>query len=81
MMMELARVFQKHRGPLGRNIRLGFWTGHENGTYAASTWYLDRFWDEISDHGISLSVFDTPRFRNAPEYSVQVSELVLLKRS
>jgi Iap family predicted aminopeptidase len=42
LMLEMARIFQKHRKHLGRSIRFAWWAGHEQGTYAGSTWYGDR---------------------------------------
>jgi hypothetical protein len=46
-MMELARVLNKQRTRLVRSIRFAFWTGHETGRYAGSTWYNDCFWHEL----------------------------------
>ncbi len=74
LLMELARVFQNNRKHLRRNIRIGFWSGHESACYAASTWYLDHSWREIDQHAIAYSAVDNPGFKDAPEYSVQVSE-------
>jgi len=74
LLMELARVFQNNRKHLRRNIRIGFWSGHESACYAASTWYLDHFWTEIDRHAVAYSAVDNPGFKDAPEYSVQVSE-------
>jgi hypothetical protein len=74
MMIELARVFQNNRGHLTRNIRFAFVSGHENGAYATSTWYLDNFWGDINDHAVCFAVYDTPGFKNAPEYKLEVSE-------
>jgi hypothetical protein len=58
LMLEMARIFSRYRRHLKRGIRLAWWSGHEQGTYAGSTWYLDTFWDEIRDHGIGYLAMD-----------------------
>jgi hypothetical protein len=56
--LEMARIFSKHRKSLNRGIRFAWWAGHEQGTYAGSTWYLDHFWDDIRDHAVAYLVMD-----------------------
>lgn len=58
LMLEMARIFSKHREHLGRGIRFVWWSGHEQGTYVGSTWYLDTFWDDIRDNAIAYVVMD-----------------------
>lgn len=58
LMLEMARIFSKHRKSIDRGIRFAWWAGHEQGTYAGSTWYLDHFWDDIRDHAIAYLVMD-----------------------
>jgi hypothetical protein len=58
MMLEMARTFSTHRKSIKRSVRFAWWTGHEQGTYAGSTWYLDHFWDEIRDHAVAYLVMD-----------------------
>jgi hypothetical protein len=57
-MLEMARLFSKHRKHLGRSIRFAWWPGHEQGTYAGSTWYLDTFWDDIRDNATGYVAMD-----------------------
>jgi len=45
--LELARVLARRRGELRRGVRFVFWTGHEIGDMEGSSWYIDRFWDEL----------------------------------
>jgi len=74
MMIELARVLQKNREKLTRNVRVVFFTGHENGGYASSTWFVDNYWDEIDKHAVAFSVFDNIGFKGAPNYHVETCE-------
>jgi len=58
LMLEMARIFSKYRQRLKRSVRIAWWSGHEQGTYAGSTWYLDTFWDDIRDHAIAYLAMD-----------------------
>nr|WP_255568632.1 M28 family peptidase [Neoroseomonas alba] len=52
MLIELARLFAA--GPRRRHgLRFAFWTGHEHGGYAGSSWYADQHWAELRDHAIA----------------------------
>ena len=59
-MMELARVFNAHRGELRRGLVFGFWTGHETGTMVGSSWWVDRNWDRLRDHAVGYLQIDQP---------------------
>jgi hypothetical protein len=59
-MIELARVFNAQRAKLRRGITLGFWTAHETGTMAGSTWYVDRNWDRLRRHAVAYLLIDQP---------------------
>jgi hypothetical protein len=51
MLIELARLFAA--APRRRHgLRLAFWTGHEQGGYAGSSWYADNHWAELRDRAI-----------------------------
>ena len=58
--VELARVFNEHRGELARGIVFGLWTAHETGTMAGSTWFVDRNWDRLRRHAIAYLLIDQP---------------------
>ncbi|HVO88953.1 MAG TPA: M28 family peptidase [Casimicrobiaceae bacterium] len=58
--IELARVFNARRNELRRGVSLGFWTAHETGTMAGSTWYVDRNWDRLRAHAIAYLLIDQP---------------------
>ncbi len=51
-------IFAKHREFLGRSIRFAWWSGHEQGAFAGSTWYLDNFWDDIRDNAVAYITMD-----------------------
>lgn len=59
-MMELARVFARHRADLRRGLLLGFWTAHETGTMVGSTWFVDRHWDELRRRAVAYLQIDQP---------------------
>ena len=58
LLLEMARIFSKYRKHLFRGIKFAWWSGHEQGTYAGSTWYLDNFWDDVRDNGVAYFVMD-----------------------
>jgi hypothetical protein len=47
VMLEMARVMSRRRTRLRRGIRFAFWSGHSHGRYSGSTWYADRYWDDL----------------------------------
>jgi len=58
LILEMARVFAKHRDLLGRGIRFAWWSGHEQGPYSGSTWYAENFWDDMRDNAIAYFALD-----------------------
>jgi len=67
-MLELARILGGHRKRLGRSVRFAFWTGHEIGRYAGSTWYNDAFWHELRYRCIGFLNIDSPGAEGANTY-------------
>lgn len=59
LLLELARVFQANRHHLARDIVFGFWNGHEIGDYEGSTWFCDRYWDELDENAVAYFNVDT----------------------
>ncbi len=51
-MLETARVVSKYRDRLRRGIRFCWWSGHSQGRYSGSTWYVDHFWADLHHHAI-----------------------------
>ena len=52
LLLELARRFAQAPPPR-YGLRLAWWTGHEQGAYAGSSWYADAHWAELHDHAIA----------------------------
>ena len=67
-LLELARVFHKHRQDLARSIKIAWWSGHSTGRYAGSTWYADTFGLELARNCIAQVNIDSPGCRWATEY-------------
>ena len=59
-MLELARVFNRHRDKLRRGLIFGFWTAHETGTMIGSSWFVDRNWDRLRRNGVAYLQIDQP---------------------
>ena len=67
-LLELARIFQMHRGELARSVRIAWWSGHSHGRYAGSTWYADTFAIDLAEHCVSHINIDSPGCRWATVY-------------
>ena len=67
-MLELARILSSHWEKLGRSVRFAFWTGHEIGRYAGSTWYNDAFWHELRYRCLGFLNIDSPGADGATTY-------------
>ncbi len=63
--LELARILNKHRDRLRRSVRIAYWTGHEIGKYAGSTWYNDAFWKELRYNCVASYNIDSPGVQGA----------------
>ena len=59
LLLEMGRIFSKYRKRLSRGIRFAWWSGHEQGTFAGSTWYVDNFWDDLRDDAIAYLSMDS----------------------
>jgi N-acetylated-alpha-linked acidic dipeptidase len=67
-MLELARVFWRHRDELSRSLRIAWWSGHSHGRYAGSTWYADNFATELRNGCVAQVNCDSPGCRWADTY-------------
>lgn len=67
-LLELARVFHKHRAGLARSLKIAWWPGHSTGRYAGSTWFADTFGLELARNCIAQVDIDSPGCRWATEY-------------
>jgi hypothetical protein len=68
-LMELARVFGKHRDELRRGLLFGFWTGHETGTMVGSSWFADHEWDRLRQNAVGYVQIDQPGCFGTSEWS------------
>ncbi len=64
-LLELARVLQKHREKLKRNVRVAWWIGHSHGRFAASTWYCDNYWEDLARNCVGYLNVDQPGHRES----------------
>jgi hypothetical protein len=62
-LLELARVFWKHRKSLRRSMRIAWWPGHSTGRYAGSTWYADAFAIDLNENCVGQVNCDSPGCR------------------
>jgi aminopeptidase YwaD len=57
-MLELARSFHANRDRLRRGLVVAWWPGHSNARYAGSTWFADRFFDEMRSRALAYVNID-----------------------
>jgi len=67
-LMEMARIFHKHRDKLRRSLRIAIWPGHSTGRYAGSTWFADVFGLDLDENCIAQVNCDSPGCRWATSY-------------
>lgn len=67
-LLELARVFWKHRDGLRRSVKIAWWPGHSTGRYAGSTWFTDTFAMELDRNCVAQVNCDSPGCRWATSY-------------
>jgi hypothetical protein len=59
-MMEVTYCMAKHRNAMKRHLRLCFWSGHSQGRYSGSTWFVDQYWHELErDCAVHVNVDST----------------------
>jgi N-acetylated-alpha-linked acidic dipeptidase len=63
--LDMARVLHRHASELQRGVRFAWWTGHSFGRYAASGWYVDRFWTDLDRHCVAYTNLDGPGRRGS----------------
>lgn len=68
--LEVARVLAANRDRLRRSVRIVFWPAHENGIMEGSTWFVDRFWDDLDAHGVLYLNVDSPGMRGTTRWFV-----------
>jgi hypothetical protein len=68
-LLELARVFWKHRKRLKRTIKIAWWPGHSTGRYAGSTWFADHFAIDLDENCVAQVNCDSPGCRWATTFN------------
>jgi len=64
-LLEVARVLHENRKHLKRNVRVAWWVGHSHGRFAASTWYCDTHWEELTRNCVGYLNVDQPGHKEA----------------
>lgn len=68
-LLELARVFWKHRKRLKRTVKIAWWPGHSTGRYAGSTWFADHFAIDLDEKCVAQVNCDSPGCRWATTFN------------
>lgn len=58
ILIEMARLFQKHQNLLNRSVVIAWWSGHSDAKFAGSTWYFDRYWSELRENCVGYLYVD-----------------------
>lgn len=51
--LECARILYAHRAELKRGVKVAFWSGHSDGRYAGSSWYVDQNWEDLDKNCVA----------------------------
>jgi len=71
-LLECARVFDRFRDQLKRDLWVAWWPGHSTGRYAGSTWFADEFANQFEEHCIAHVDMDSPGVEGATEFQDMV---------
>jgi aminopeptidase YwaD len=52
-MLDMARVFMANRDKLFRGVVFAWWSGHSDGRYAGSAWYLDNHFTDLQKNCVA----------------------------
>jgi hypothetical protein len=75
--LELARILQRNRERLRRSVRIAFWSAHEIGRYAGSTYFNDHFWHDLRYHCVASYNIDSPGAKGANTFrAAPISEVL-----
>jgi hypothetical protein len=74
--LELARILWANRRKFRHNIWVAFWPGHETGIMEGSSWFVDRFWEELSRDCIIYLNVDSPGLKDADIFTATTSPQV-----
>lgn len=80
--LELARIFYRHRDELERSLKVAWWPAHSNGRYAGSTWYADSAWLDLRQNALAYMNVDGLGQMGTSRYEVwSTAEMDQLARS
>lgn len=74
--IEIARVLARHKKELRRSVVFTFWAAHETGIMEGSSWYVDRFWDDLDANALlylnvdSTGMLGASKFQGTASYEV-----------
>lgn len=71
--LELSRVFSKFKDEIKRSIYFVNWNGHEIAEATGSTYFADKYFDDVSENCIGYIVIDSTGLKGATRYDVEVS--------
>ena len=57
-MVEIARIFHRHRDELERGLKVAWWPAHSNGRYAGSAWFVDHAWMDLRANALAYMNID-----------------------
>jgi len=75
--LELTRILWANRKKFRHPIWVAFWAGHETGIMEGSSWFVDRFWEELSKDAIAYINVDSPGLKDAEVYRAATSPQIL----
>jgi hypothetical protein len=78
LMLELARVLNKHKDKFRRDIIFAFWDGHEIAEAAGSTYFVDTHFNELQLYGIVYLNIDNVGIRGTSIPYLWISDPSLL---
>jgi hypothetical protein len=71
--LEMTRILWAIRKKFLHNIWVAFWPGHETGIMEGSSWFVDRFWEELSRDCIAYINVDSPGLKDADIFTSTTS--------
>jgi len=71
--LELARILWSRRKTFLHNVWITFWPGHETGIMEGSSWFVDQFWDQLSENCICYINVDSPGLKDADIFQANTS--------
>ncbi|MGR7996627.1 M28 family peptidase [Xanthobacter sp. ZOL 2024] len=74
--IEIARTLAKYKGKLRRSVVFAFWAAHETGIMEGSSWYVDRFWDDLTANAVLYLNVDSTGMLGASKFQGTASHEV-----